>query len=147
MIFISAPNANFDSAGNLTSLAGANLWPDARLTTSDSDYRVTTANSVSPAFTTRGSSLALGGAVAGNALRSFLIAPAANFTGDKLTSLSGCLLSTSQNVTGLLGNTAYRAMVLAESSGFGGWIIEGAVIQQSVPAPYTPVVNDDQIEA
>ena len=116
MIFISAPEVDFDFNGNLISLSAAATWSTPRLTLPSGTFRVTTTNSISAPFTTGGSNLTIGGTVPGNAARTFLFAPADNFTGSDLTSLTGCVLSQALNVTGLLGNTSYRAMVLAQAS-------------------------------
>ena len=145
MIFISAPDANFDAQGNLTNLVGATLWSDARLTFATGTYRVTTYNSVSDPFTTSGSNGVLGETVTGNALRSFLFAPTENFSGDRLTSLTGCLLSKSQNVIGLLGGASYRVMILAEAaptisvdlSETGEWVVTDTIVEQA-PTPAAP---------
>ena len=116
MIFISAPEVDFDFNGNLIDLSAAAVWTTARVSLPTGTFRITTANAVSAPFITGGANVLLGGTVPGNAARTFLIVPAANFTGNELTSLAGGVLSQSLNVTGLLGNTSYRAMVLAQAS-------------------------------
>lgn len=116
MNFISAPDVDFDINGNLIDLSAASVWTNTRLALSDGVHRITTANAVSAPFTTGGTNAVLGGTVAGGESRSFLIVPAANFSGDTLTSLSGGVLSQSLTVTGLLGNTSYRALVLAQAA-------------------------------
>lgn len=116
MNFISAPDVDFDASGNLIDLSAASVWTNARLALADGVHRITTAGAVSAPFTTGGTNASLGGTVAGGESRSFLIVPAANFSGDTLTSLSGGVLSQSLTVTGLLGNTSYRALVLAQAA-------------------------------
>lgn len=116
MIFISAPELDFDFNGNLIDLSDAEVWTTARISLPTGTFRITTANAVSGPFTTTGTNVLIGGTVPGNAVRTFLIVPAENFTGNELTSLSGGVLSQSLNVIGLLGGVTYRAMVLAQAS-------------------------------
>ena len=151
MIFISAPAANYDGSGRLATLANASVWARSRFTPAVSgDYRLTCATGASAAFTTAGTNAVLGGAVSGDSESAFIIAPSANFNAaDELTSLTGCVLSASKSVTGLLGGTSYRALVLsAPSDAFtleipAEWVIVDTEVQVA-PTPFattTPVIS------
>jgi hypothetical protein len=116
-MFFSAPSGNFDGNDNLVDLTGATVWETSPFTLPTGFYRLAASQSVSPAFTPTGTNGFLGGFVTGNATRSFLVAPAANFNAnDNLVDLTGCVLSLSQNVTGLIGGVQYRALALTRAS-------------------------------
>ena len=151
MIFISAPAANYDGSGRLATLANASVWARSRFTPAVSgDYRLTCATGASAAFTTTGTNAVLGGAVAGASESAFIIAPSANFNAaDELTSLTGCVLSASKSITGLLGGTSYRAIVLSAPSDVfpleipAEWVIVGTEVQVA-PTPFattTPAIS------
>lgn len=151
MIFISAPAANFDGSGRLTTLADAVVSARSRFTPAVSgDFRLIYAAGASAAFTTTGANAVLGGAVSGASETAFIIAPSANLNAaDELTSLTGCVLSASKNITGLLGGTSYRAIVLSAPSGVftleipAEWVIVDTVIEVA-PTPFaaaTPIIS------
>ena len=139
MTFIVAPATSFDGV-NLTTLTGASVYQAKRFDLDSGTYRLISARSPSPAFTTSGSNAVLGGLVSGFD-PTFLIAPVENFSGDQLTSLTGALLSRSLDVTGLLGTTSYRAIVLSPASDTFdvslSWIVVDTVITQA-PTPTNP---------
>lgn len=141
MTFIVAPSTSFDGV-NLTTLAGASVHQAKRFDLDPGTYRLISARSPSPVFTTSGSNAVLGGPVSGSD-PTFLIAPEASFSGDQLISLTGALISRSTNVTGLLGTVSYRAIVLSPASDTFdislSWIVVGTVITQA-PTPTSPTV-------
>ena len=118
MIFISAPDVNFDAGGRLTTLVGASVWARERFTPPEAGtYRIAYARGASPSFTTTGSAITTGGVGGGGAARTLIFAPVENFNdADELLSLSGCVLSLSTEFTQLLGTTSYRAVVLSPPS-------------------------------
>ncbi len=143
MIFISAPDVSFDGTGRLTTLVDAEVWARGRFTPAENGtYRITCAVGASPAFTTTGANTTTGGGVDGGAPRSFIFAPTSNFNqaGD-LTSLAGCVLSLSLSVTGLLGGTSYRAVVLSPPSppiavvSADEWVFDGSTVLQTPTLP------------
>lgn len=116
-MFFTAPSGNFDGNDNLVDLTGATVWETSPFTLPSGSYRLSASQSISPAFTPSGGNAVIGGFVSGNATRTFLIAPAENFNAnDNLTTLSGCVLSQSQNVTGLVSAVPYRALALTRAS-------------------------------
>lgn len=143
MIFISAPDVNFDGTGRLTTLVDAEVWARSRFAPSETGtYRITCAVGASPAFTTTGANSTTGGGVDGSAPRSFIFAPTSNFNAaGELTSLVGCVLSLSLIVTGLLGGTSYRAVVLSPPSlpiavvAADEWIFDGSTVLQVPTLP------------
>ena len=143
MIFISAPDVNFDGTGRLTTLVDAEVWSRSRFTPFETGtYRVTCAVGASPAFTTTGANTTTGGGVDGSAPRAFIFAPTANFNeAGELTSLSGCVLSLSLVVSGLLGGTSYRAIVLSPPSppvavvAADEWVFDGSTVLQTPTLP------------
>ena len=146
MTFIVVPSTSFDGL-NLTTLAGASVHQAKRFDLDPGTYRLISARSPSPVFTTSGSNAVLGGLVSGSD-PTFLIAPEASFSGDQLISLTGAVISRSTNVTGLLGTVSYRAIVLTPvSNTFDislSWIVVDTVITQApTPTnPTTPVIVD-----
>lgn len=110
--YIAVPTAQV-VADKITSLSGAVVRASDSVSVTGGSYRVFATADVSDPFTPTGGSTPGPAIISGALPDQILIAPAANFSvAEELLSLAGCYVTTSGTVTGLVGNTSYRAVGL-----------------------------------
>jgi hypothetical protein len=116
-MFLIAPSTDVNGSGFLTSLASVALSTSPVITATGTKRVFATAD-ISAPFTPTGASFTPGPTViSGSEGVQFLIAPVANFnTALDLISLTGCFISTSKNLTGLVSDVSYRVVGLTVAS-------------------------------